>query len=189
VTNSNPILNNEGWQFCRPSFFALVCAFILLASCEKAETTQPQVYDGPLREGEDIEMLYSEKEKVTIKIVAKRFGEFQNGDRQFPEGVFIEFYDEQGVITSTLSANSAFFYKADDKWKGLGNVEVKNIEKGEQLNTEELFWFPAKKDISTDKFLTIRTIDRVIFGTGLDAKQDMSTYRIQKVQGEFPIDE
>ena len=134
-------------------------------------------------------MLFSEKEKITIKIEAKRVGEFQNGDRQFPEGVFIEFYNEQGAITSTLSANSAFFYKADNKWKGLGNVEVKNIEKGEQLNTEELFWFPAKKDISTDKFLTIRTIDRVIFGTGLDAKQDMSTYRIQDVQGEFPIDE
>jgi LPS export ABC transporter protein LptC len=163
---------------------------LFLCSCDRADNnTKPLIYDGPISEGEDVEMLYSEKERVTIKLKAKKVREFQNGDYQFPEGIFIEFYNEQGAITSTLKANSAFYYKADNKWKGVGDVEVKNIEKNEQLNTEELFWFPAKKDISTDKFVQIRTGKEVIYGTGLEAKQDMSKYRIQKVEGEFAIDE
>jgi LPS export ABC transporter protein LptC len=158
-------------------------------ACEKAETDQPKIYEGPIREGENIEMFYSEKEKVTIKIKAKRVSEFQNGDRHFPESVFIEFYDELGAVSSTLSANSAFFYKEENKWKGVGNVEVKNMQKGEQLNTEELFWFPTKKNIMTDKFVTIRTGKEVMYGTGLEAKQDMSEYKIQKVEGEFAIED
>lgn len=189
----------KGWLECRPSFFDLyfdkvnwlllpLIAFFVL-SCEKNETTNTKIYDGPLREGENIEMLYSEKEKVTVKIIAKRVSEFQNGDRSFPEGVYIEFYDENGRVSSTLSANSAFYYKADQKWKGQGKVEVKNIQKEEQLNTEELFWFPATKKINTDKFVQIRTGREVIYGTGLDAKQDMSEYSILKPEGEFAIDD
>lgn len=162
---------------------------LFFSSCDKNETTSTKIYDGPLREGENIEMLYSEKEKVTVKIIAKRVSEFQNGDRSFPEGVYIEFYDDSGGVSSTLSANSAFYYKADQKWKGQGKVEVKNIQKGEQLNTEELFWFPATKKINTDKFVQIRTGHEVIYGTGLDAKQDMSEYSILKPEGEFAIED
>lgn len=178
-----------GWQYCRPSFFILILAVLFLSACEKTETAQPKVYDGPIREAENIETFYSEKEKVTVKINAKRVSEFHNGDRYFPDSVFIEFYDELGAVSSTLSANSAYFYKGENKWKGVGNVEVKNKQKGEQLNTEELYWYPMKKKINTDKFVTIRTGKEVIYGTGLDAKQDMTEYKIQKVEGEFAIEE
>ena len=161
----------------------------LLTSCDSNESTKTQIYNGPLREGENIEILYSEKEKVTVKIIAKRVSEFQNGDRSFPEGIYIEFYDEMGKVSSTLSANTAFYYKTEQKWKGQGKVEVKNIQKEEQLNTEELFWFPATKKINTDKFVRIRSANEVIYGTGLDAKQDMSEYSILKPEGEFAIEE
>jgi LPS export ABC transporter protein LptC len=155
----------------------------------KNDTTLPQIYEGPIREAENIEMLHSEKEKVTIKMLAKKVSEFQNGDRSFPEGIFMEFYDEDGKITSTLTANKAFYYKAEHKWKGEGKVEVKNIEKAEQLKTEELFWFPSTKKINTDKFVTVQNGNEVIYGTGLDAKQDMSEYRILKPEGEFAIED
>lgn len=157
--------------------------------CHKTEVVTPQPYEGPMREGENIDMVYTEKEKITVKIKAKRVSEFQSGDRDFPEGVYIEFFDETGAITSTLSANKAFYSKEENKWLGQGKVEVKNVQKKEQLNTEELFWFPAKKNITTDKFVTIRTDNEVLYGTGLEAKQDMSEYQIKKVEGEFPIDE
>lgn len=188
----------QGWLKCRPSFFdpgrvlhftILIIWITLFTSCDNNESTKTQIYNGPLREGENIEMLYSEKEKVTVKIIAKRVSEFQNGDRSFPEGIYIEFYDEFGRVSSTLSANTAFYYKADQKWKGQGKVEVKNIQKEEQLNTEELFWFPATKKINTDKFVRIRSRNEVIYGTGLDAKQDMSEYSILKPEGEFAIED
>jgi LPS export ABC transporter protein LptC len=167
----------------------MLAAVFFLSACEKTETAKPQIYDGPISEAENVEMLYSKDEKVTVKIKAKRASEFQSGDRHFPEGLFIEFYEEDGSVKSTLSANTAYYYKSENKWKGLGKVEVRNLDKQEQLNTEELFWFPATKKINTDKFVTIRNGAEVIYGTGLDALQDMSEYKILKPEGEFTIDE
>lgn len=170
-------------------FLFMTILSLTLSSCDKSEATKAEIYEGPIREAENIEMQYTEKEKVTVKIKAKRISEFQSGDRDFPEGVYIEFYDEKGNVSSTLSANTAYYFKADQKWRGQGKVEVKNIEKQEKLNTEELFWFPSTKKINTEKFVTIRTGREVIYGTGLDANQDMSEYTIRKPEGEFPIDE
>lgn len=163
--------------------------WIVLSACQKTEVVIPQPYEGPIREAENVDMVYTEKEKITTKIKAKRISEFASGDRQFPEGIYIEFFDETGALASTLSANTAYFYKGDNKWLGQGKVEVKNMAKSEQLNTEELFWFPAKKKINTDKFVTIRTGSEVLYGTGLDAKQDMSKYEILHPSGDFAIDE
>ena len=66
---------------------------------------------------------------------------------------------------------------------------MKNIGKNEQLNTEELFWKPADEKIFTDKFVTIRQQTDVIYGQGLEAKQDMSDYVIKRPEGEFAVEE
>jgi hypothetical protein len=106
-----------GWQKCRPSFLEvsesgfirlLYVILFISSSCTKNEIVNTQIYEGPIREAANIEMLHSENEKVTIKLQAKKVSEFQNGDRNFPEGIYMEFYDEFGKITSTLSANKAF---------------------------------------------------------------------------------
>lgn len=160
-----------------------------LASCQQQEAAKPKVYTGPMREAENVEMLYTEKQLLKVKMKAQKIIELQNGDRDFPEGIYLEFYDEKGKLASTLRANSAFYFKTENKWRGRGKVEVKNLAKNEQLNTEELFWMPATKRISTDKFVTIKLESEVIYGTGLDAAQDLSDYTIAKPEGEFDVRE
>ncbi len=156
----------------------LTLALFVLTSCEDAERKEILTYDGPQREVENIEYYNSEHGKVTVKMTADVVFEYQNGDREFPKGVAIEFFDEVGNIASTLKANHAFFFKEENKWRGQGKVEVKNMKQHEQLNTEELFWFPKDRNIKTDKFVTIRQQDNVIYGEGLEAKQDLSSYTI-----------
>lgn len=170
------------------SLFTIVILFIL-AGCGKGELTQPLEYDGPYREGENVELHYSENQLVKVKMLADLVYEFQTGDREFPKGIYLEFFGEDGTLTSTLRANTAFYTKKDNTWKATGKVEVINLEKNEQLNTEELFWKPEKEEIYTDKFVTIRMQTEVIYGEGLQAKQDMSSYTIAKPQGEFTIEE
>ena len=147
------------------------------------------MYEGPERIAENIETFYSEGTRVKVKMVAAKMFQFQNGDREFPEGIYLEFYDEEGQLESTLRANEAHYFKKEQQWRGRGKVEVKNLEKNEQLNTEELFWKPEDEKIFTDKFVTIRQQSDVIYGQGLEAKQDMSDYVIKKPEGEFAVDE
>lgn len=165
----------------------LFIASLSIQSCRQKEAVVLVEYTGPLREAADVEMLYSEKDRVKVKMKAKKILEFKNEDKEFPEGLYLEFYDEFGVMTSTLKANNAFYFKEKNQWRARGNVEVVNLAKKQQLNTEELFWKPDTKKIFTEKFVTIKLESEVIYGTGLDAVQDLSTYTIKKPEGEFEI--
>lgn len=162
---------------------------LLLVGCGKGELTQPIEYEGPYREAENVELHYSENQAVKVRMLAALVYEFQSGDREFPKGIYLEFFGEDGTLTSTLRANTAYYTKKDNTWKATGKVEVINLEKNEQLNTEELYWKPEKEEIYTDKFVTIRMQTEVIYGEGLQAKQNMSSYTITKPQGEFTIEE
>lgn len=165
----------------------VLCGVLTAISCNTTETAQPIEYKGPLKEAENVEMYYSELDVVKIKMIAQKVFEFENGDREFPEGIYLEFFDANGKITSTLRANSAYYFKEDNKWRGRGKVEIVNIEKREQLNTEELFWKQDTKRIFTDKFVTIKLQSEVIYGTGLEAAQDLSDYTIKNPEGEFEV--
>lgn len=160
----------------------------LAAGCDEVHSHRIIEYNGPVREGDSIEMLYAEDDQLKIKLKAGKVKQFDNGDREFPKGIFIEFFDSLS-ITSTLSANNAYFYKSTNRWRAQGKVELKSLVKDEQLNTEELYWYPATKKVRTEKFVTIRTGAEVIYGTGLDADQDLTNYQIRRVEGEFEVDE
>ena len=162
---------------------------LLIYGCNSPDSKEILEYKGPVNEVEDVELYYSENDKVTVKMLADLLYTFENGDREFPEGVYMEFYDETGKLESTLRANHAFYFKKEDQWRGRGDVEVKNIAKNEQLNTEELFWKQKEKKIFTEKFVTIRLQGDVIYGEGLDANQDLSDYIIRKPAGEFEVKE
>ena len=167
-------------------FFAIVLA---VSGCTKTEFKETVEYTGPQREAENVEFFNSENDRVTSKMVAKTYQQFANGDQEFPDGVFIEMYDESGKLESTLRANHAKYFSEEKHWRGQGKVEVKNVLKNEQLNTEELFWNPITKKIYTDKFVTIRLQGDVVYGEGLDANQDLSDYVIAKPKGEFEVSE
>jgi LPS export ABC transporter protein LptC len=162
---------------------------IILAGCQAKESTKFVVYEGPLREFENIVLTRAEKEKVKMIMRAKKIQEFQNGDQEFPEGLYIEFFDPLGTKTSTLKANTAHYFKQDNRWRGQGNVEVFNIEKGQELHTEELFWNPAQHKIFTDKFVTIKDQTDVLYGTGMIANQDLSNYSIKNPKGTVEVSE
>lgn len=161
----------------------------LTTACNQSDMKEPLVYDGPLTVAENVELYYTEDNLVKVKMMAAVVNEFENGDRDFPKGIYLEFYDKDGRLESTLRANEAFYFKKENQWRGRGKVEVKNLAKNEQLNTEELFWKPDKEKIFTEKFVTIRQQSDVIYGQGLEAKQDMSDYVIKKPEGEFAVED
>lgn len=171
------------------AFITSVLVGTFFSACTPEEHTIPMVYEGPLREAENITMYYTEKSRMKVMLKAKKINEFQNGNSEFPEGIFIEFYDDLGSITSTLRANSAYYFREENKWRGIGDVEVINIEKQQQLNTEELFWKPDTRKIFTDKFVTVKLENEILYGTGFDADQDLTNYTMKNPEGEFEVED
>jgi hypothetical protein len=118
------------FAFVVPSYKPLsftTCGSICFG-CNGTENKEPLEYKGPLSEVENVELYYSENDMVKVKMVADLLYEFANGDREFPNGVHMEFFDETGKLESTLRANHAFYFKADDQWRGRGDVEAKNVQ-------------------------------------------------------------
>jgi LPS export ABC transporter protein LptC len=183
-----PCLFPNAWTR-KLSIFSAVIGATLLVACSNVENKEPLEYTGPLSEAENVELFSSENERVKVRMTAELAYEFQNGDREFPKGVFIEMYDSTGKVTSTLRANHAYFFKSEEHWRGRGNVELKNLEKQQQLNTEELFWKQKDQKVYTDKFVTIRQEGDVLYGQGLTANEDLSDYVITHPSGDMEIEE
>ena len=173
----------------RALLLPLLAGLVLLAGCDgnDKELKQPVTYKGPLREVHNLEMLFSDSARLKIHMKAPLQLEQTNGDQHFPKGVYIEFYDEKGVKSTTLKANKGIRYAKTNLYNVRGNVIVRNLQKGETLNTEELSWKPETKKIFTEKFVTITTAEEILKGEGLDAMQDMTRYRIRKPTGVFPL--
>jgi len=172
-------------------YLAIISCLLLSVGCTNSdqEIEKIQSYDGPIQEADDVDLFYSEDAKVTTKLQAKKWLQFENGDQEFPEGIYMEFFDENGKITSTLKANDAYYFSEEKKYRGRGNVVIRNMEENQELKTEELFWTPEDEKMFTDKFVTIKLDKEVFYGRGLEAKQDFSWYVLKKPEGEFYLDE
>lgn len=170
-------------------FFIILSSFI--SACEKVgeKPGELEPYTGPLQEAEDLELYYSESATVKVKLETPKLLEFANGNREFPEGLYMEFYDANGKMTTTLTANEAVYFKDQERWRGRGNVVIKSIENNQELKTEELYWKPDEEKMYTDKFVTITLPDQILYGRGLVAKQDFSSYEITNPEGIFYLDE
>ena len=110
------------------SLYLLILILFGLSGCgDKNVPTEILTHDGPFQEAEDLILYYSEAVNVQVRLTTKKLWEYENGDREFPEGIFMEFFGEDGEITSTLRADEAYFDNARNKWRGRGDVEIRNI--------------------------------------------------------------
>jgi LPS export ABC transporter protein LptC len=105
----------------------------------------------------NIEIIYSEKAKVQIKLVSPLLINKTEEEPVllFPEGFTVYFYDTLFNVTSTITADYGISYEKKKIMEARHNVVVENLEKGEKLNTEELFWDRAKQMIYSNVFVKI----------------------------------
>ena len=163
----------------------LFMPFIFMG-CFKTTKTMEEMkpYEGPVMEIENMETIYSDSAEVKVKLKSPKEIELQNGNREFPNGLLVEFF-EDGKIKSTLTSNFGRFYKETNKYMVSGNVIIKSLADGKRMNTEEMFWLPAEERIYVEKNkqVVITTQTEVLHGTGLEAKQDFSDYTLLKPHG------
>jgi LPS export ABC transporter protein LptC len=178
-------------ELARWPLFLFLGLGTLLISCDSEISDQAEktIYQGPLRTLEDATIFHSDSGRLKAKVTAVKILNFQNEDREVPEGMFITFYEVDGSKSSTLQSNYAYYTSEDKIWRAQGNVIVVNFKNQETLKTEELFWDPKKGDVSTEKFVKIETPEEVITGTGLTAKQDFSTWSLKKPEAIFVIED
>lgn len=164
-------------------------AIAVLYSCSSKDKDKlPEVYEGPILESTDVDLYYSDSAIVKIYMKTAKMLQYMNQDQEFPDGIYIEQWEKDGTVSSSLKANHCYYEKENNLWKVSGDVVVKGLQNDEQLNTEELYWAPDEKKLYTDKFVRIETDGEVLLGNGLEANQDFSSYVILEPKGTVTLE-
>jgi len=172
------------------SFFSVITAiFFYNCAGKQSELLEMQEYTGPIVEGTNLIIYRSDSAVVTLKMETPRYYSYGNGDEEYPDGFFLEFYDKEGNPTSFLRADYCFYTKKEDLYKATGNVVVQDAETNDRLDTEELFWNQKKEEVFTEKFVRIEKDGELHVGDGLEAKQDFSYWKILNSKGTITLDE
>lgn len=172
-------------------FFVFIGILFVLIACDenRKDLLKEEVYEGPIMDMDSISTLMTDSGKLVLKLTAPRQVDFENGDREWPEGLYVEYFAGNAVPSSTFRSDYAIKYAESNLYKGEGNVIVKNLENGDELNTEELFWDPEKEIFYTEKFVTILSDGEIHTGEGLTANQDFTSYKILKPSGSLILEE
>lgn len=174
-------------------FIALLALFslaMLLFSCENSmevirNMTKTQNY--PTISRDNTEIFYSDSGRVKIRVYATRLERYTQTEDPyilFPEGILVYFYDSTMRVQTEISAKWAKYLEKTKIWEARNDVICKNNFKGEQLNTEELFWDTEKHKIYSGKFTRIQTADAVFIGDGgFDANQNFTWWQLRSTRG------
>lgn len=177
--------------FEKKGIFMLALMLTALYSCENDIEKVTILTDKtalPVETSTGLEILYSDSARVKVKVTTPKLQRFE-GEKpltELPDGVFVEFYDENMNVSSTLKSDYALRNNAEQLMEAKRNVVVVNA-KGEQLNTEHLVWNEVTSKIYSDEFVKITTADKIIFGNGFESNQDFTNYKIFKIKGTITI--
>lgn len=141
----------------------------------------------PILESSHVELFRSEQGVVKYKLFTEKALHYENGDKIYPEGMHIVFYESDQEMSVTGRANSVYFCAKENVYEFRGDVELKSLRDKRQLNTEALHWNPETEIFYTDKFIRMEAEDKLLTGDGLMAKQDLSYYTIFKPRGLFNV--
>jgi LPS export ABC transporter protein LptC len=186
------LFREKAITFFISGIIAVVLISTILPSCKNDVQTvlSLDVVDTlPEMTARDIEILYSEKARVQIKLVSPYLVNKTEEEPLllFPEGFTVFFYDSAMNLQSTITADYGISYEKKKLMEARNNVVVENLEKGEKLNTEELFWDRDKGLIYSTKFVKITSSSQVCTGVGLTSYEPFDELEIENVQGLIEV--
>ncbi len=135
----------------------------------------------------DVRIFYSDSAQVKVIINAptlRRFKEKSIINDEFPDGVLVEFMDDNGNVTSWLEADYAIKASADKEVTVKENVKFYNTE-DDKLETSKLIWNESDGTVYTDKFVKISQPSRrdTSYGYGLITDEKFSKFEILQFHG------
>lgn len=117
-----------------------------------------------------------------------RYPNLEDPVDEFSEGIEVTSFNSSGEVSSVVTAERATNFTKREIMVAKDSVIVRDSE-GKMLQTELLTWDKTEAKIYTDQFVKITTPTEILFGDGLEAAQDFSSYEILNIKGRIKIDE
>lgn len=144
----------------------------------------------PIAIGENVYHVYKDSGKVTSKLVTPILKDFTNKGHpynEFPKGIKIVTYDNNGKDSTTITGNYALSYTTTRVSEIKGNVVVHNHSNKRTLETNQLFWDQREKYFFTEDGFRVTSTKDTINGFGFESKQDLSKWLLKDIRGEVEV--
>ena len=133
---------------------------------------------------ENVEIFYSDSAVVKVRIKSPKLirysdqGEYYD---EFPDGLLVEFLNQNKRVTSWLEADYALRKDVEKKIFVKDNVRLFNKD-NDELYTDELIWDENNEEIYTYKAVKINQPSQgdTSFGIGFRADQEFTKFSINK---------
>jgi LPS export ABC transporter protein LptC len=144
---------------------------------------------GPSMSAKNIEVLFSDSGRIQAKLSSVLLNKYegQNPYLEFPRGFNVRFYDSTGRIESTITGNYGKQDEITQVMEAKGNVIVRNEEKNQQINTEELTWNGSRGLIYSDVKVKITTSSKILYSDGLKANEAFTWYEFVNPHGQMTV--
>lgn len=167
---------------------------LFLSSCvndiDKVQSVS-QDPNSPDEATKDLVIIYSDSGYAQIKLYAAIAESYHQPEdvTKFKDGIKVDFYENQKEITSTLTALYGEINHQTGEVFVRDSVILKNFEKKQYLETEELFWNQKDSTIYTDKYVLVKTKEDGVIGQGqgIKASQTFDHYTILKPVGKLEL--
>jgi LPS export ABC transporter protein LptC len=157
-------------------FISVALAFV---SCSQSEKTVPQL---PVAGKVPDSILQNATIVITSAglrkalIVADTLFVFEKEDSTAASKIKVDFYNDQGVYQSTLTAMRGLVRQKQQTFFVWGDVVVKNDTS--KIESQSLQWDAKRNLITTDDFVRFERRNDIISGYGLEADSKLENVRI-----------
>lgn len=179
--------------------FSLIAIALSFAACSNSKngeekTAAIDIIDFskmPSMEGDSIHTLVTYSGKLTYRMIAPKLSIFDKVDEpywNFPQGINMVTYDEEGKIESDIKSNLAIYHIKEELWELRKNVVALNPE-GKKLETEILYWNQKTEKIYSDTLVTVTEDGMRTTGTGFTADQNFDVWDMDDFTTEFIMED
>jgi LPS export ABC transporter protein LptC len=171
-------------------FFSI--AVIVLFSCENDLDVVKQVTfksSDPDERTLNVHLIYSDSGIAKVELNAKLAETYNKPKKiiKFKDGLKINFYSSKGRIESVLTALYGQISQEDGQMIVRDSVRLRNLNKNQVLESEELFWNQKTEAISTNKPVLVRSQGGLFYGDGIKTSQDFKVYEFIKPKGTINL--
>ncbi len=201
-----PVRMNPGFNKIPKTIAMVFTVAIFFYGCQDTYERvgdEKQILIYPQGVAKDFELTYTEtldelesedkgRSRVIAVLTSPMSEDFDNmvfKYRTFPEGLQVEFYDDDNN-KSTIRANYGIIYSQTDIIDLRGDVVIETHE-GKKLETPQLYWDRKAEWIFTQEKFTFTDPEdgTVMDGEGMDFNRDFSFFRAHRTYGLMTIKE
>lgn len=178
------------------SFFLCLLIVVGISSCGELSKKESQQVDEALKDSlttstetweVDMEIMEDGKKKVRLcGSYAATYSNDGNDETRIKGPVTVHVFDSTGAVKTKVFSNRALYKPEDSIFELFGDVQVETRD-NRHLDSEYLKWNQSSNNISTPKFVIIKTPTDSIAGTGFEGDTELVDYTIKEPKGRVIV--